>query len=140
MPVVNHVVAQPVREGHMVTDKVRIISPFHQPSGLCLFSCIEETNIETIQTVRRRSRPDLTGRNRIAAQQKVLSLPLSIESTPHHSLDHSMSPFDVPFRSASKHTQLGCFEKVSELRLDQLADGGLTHPASACDEEKHIST
>jgi hypothetical protein len=100
---------------------------------LCFFSCIEETNIETIQTVRRRSRPDLPGRNRIAAQQKVLSLTLSIESTPHRPLHHSMSPFDVPFRGASKHTQLACFEKVSELRLDQLADCGLTDPAGACD-------
>jgi hypothetical protein len=118
MPVVNHVVAHPVRECHRVRDEVRIISPFQQTGGLCSFSCIEEANIETLQTIRRRSRPDLPGRDRIAAQQKVLSLTLSIERAPHRPLHHSMSPFDVPFRSAFKHTQLGSFEKVSELRLE----------------------
>ena len=77
MPVVNHMVSHPVRECHMVRNEVRIISPFQQTGGLCFFCCIEEANIETIQTVRRRSCPDLPGRNWIAAQQKVLSLALS---------------------------------------------------------------
>src|SRR5262249_49583083 len=133
MPVVNHMVAHPVRECQMVTDEVRIISPFQQTGGLCFFSCIEEANIETIQTVRRRSCPDLPVRNRIAAQQKVLSLTLSIESAPYRPLHHSMSPFDLPFRSTSKHTQFGYFENLSEFRFDQLADCGLPYPASACD-------
>ena len=52
MAVVNHMVAHPVRECHMVTDEARIISPFQQTGGLCFFSCIEKANIETIQTVR----------------------------------------------------------------------------------------
>jgi hypothetical protein len=52
MPVVNHMVAHPVRECHMVTDEIRVISPFQQTGGLCFFSCIEEANIEAIQTVR----------------------------------------------------------------------------------------
>ena len=82
MPVVNHMVAHPVRECHMVRDEVRIISALQQTGGLCSFSCIEEANIETIQAVRRRSRPDFSGRNGIAAQQKVLSRTLSIESAP----------------------------------------------------------
>jgi hypothetical protein len=133
MPMVNHVVAHPVRECHMVTNEVRIISPFQQTGGLCFFSCIEEANIEAIQTVRRRSRPDLPGRNWIAAQQKVLSLTLCIERAPYGPLHHSMSPFDIPFRSASKHTQLRYVENVSKFRLNQLADCRLTHPASACD-------
>jgi hypothetical protein len=137
MAVVNHMVAHPGCERQVVTDEVQIISPFQQTGGLCSFSCIEEANGETIQTVRRRSRPDLPWRNRIAAQQKVLSLTLSLESTQQRSLHHLMSPFDLPFRSASKHTQFGYFENVSEFRLDQLADCGLTYPASACDEKKH---
>jgi hypothetical protein len=140
MPVVNHMVAHPVRECHMVTDEPRIISSFPQPGGLCFFSCIKEANIETIQTVRRRRRPDLPGRDRIAAQQKVLPLTLSIKSAPYRPLHHSMSPFDLPFRSASEHTQFGYFENVSEFRLDQLADCGLTHPASACYQKKHMSS
>ena len=77
MPVVNHMVAHPVRECHVVGNEFRILSPFQQTGGLCFFSCIEQANIETSQTVRRRSRPDLAGRNRIAAQQKVPSLTLS---------------------------------------------------------------
>lgn len=68
MPMVNHMVAHPVRECHMVTDEFQIISPFQQTGGLCFFSCVEEANGESIQTVRRRSRPDLPGRNRISAQ------------------------------------------------------------------------
>jgi hypothetical protein len=139
MPVVNHMLAHPGCECQVVTDEVQIISPFQKTGGLCFFSCIEEANGEPIQMVRRRSRPDLSGRNRIAAQQKVLSLTLSLESMQHRSLHHSMSPFNLPFRSAPKHTQLGYFENVSELRLDQLADCGFAHPASACDEKKHIS-
>jgi hypothetical protein len=133
MPVVNHMVAHPACERHLVTDEVQIISALQQTGGLCFFSCIEEANGETIQAVRRRSRPNLSGWNRIAAQQKVLSLTLSIKSAPYRPLHHSMSPFDLPFRSASKHTQLGYFENVSKLRLDQLADCGLAHPASSCD-------
>jgi hypothetical protein len=122
MPVVNYMVAHPVRECHMVTDEVRIISPFEQTGGLCFFSCIEQANIETIQMVRRRGGPDLPRRNRIAAQQKVHSLTLSFERAPYRSLHHSMSPFDLPFRSASEHTQLGYFENVSEFRFDQFAN------------------
>src|SRR5436190_18094033 len=88
--------------------------------------------------VSRRGRPNLSGRDRIAAEQKVLPLTLNIESIPHHPLHHLMSPFDAPFRSAAKHSKLGCFENVSKLWLDQLADCGLTHPARACDQKKHI--
>jgi hypothetical protein len=140
MPVVNYMVAHPVCERQVVTDEVQIISPFQKTGGLCFFSCIEEANGETIQTVRRRCSPDLSRRNRIAAQQKVLSHTLSLERAHHRSLHHLMSPFDIPFRSASKHTQLGYFENVSEFRLDQLADCGLAHTASACDEKEHISS
>jgi len=140
MPVVNDMVAHPVRERHMVTDEAQIVSSFQNTGRLRLFSCVEEANDKTIQMLRRRSRPDLSGRNRIAAQQKVLSLTPGLESTQHRSLHHSMSPFNLPFRSAPKHPQLGYFQVVSELRLDQLADGGLAYPASTCDEKKHVSS
>jgi hypothetical protein len=133
MPVVNHMVAHPVRECHMVTDEFRIIPPLQQTGGLCFFSCVEKANMQAIQMVRRRRRPDFSGRNRIAAQQKVFPLTLNIESAPYRPLHRSMSPFDVPFRSASKHTQLRYFENVSEFRFDQLADCGLAHSAGACD-------
>jgi hypothetical protein len=133
MPVVNHMEAHPVREGHMVRDEVRIISPFQQTGGLRFFSGIEQANLETVETVRRGSRPDFPGRNRIAAQQKVLSLTLSIKNVPHRPLHHSVPPFNVPLWSAPLHTQFGDFENISEFRFDQPADGGLPDPASACD-------
>jgi hypothetical protein len=140
MPVVNHMAAHPGCECHVVRDEVQIISPLQKTGGMCLFSGIDEANGEMIQMFRRWSRPHLPGRNRIAAQQKVLSLLLKLEGTHDSSLHHSMSPFDLPFRSASKHSELGYFENVSELRLEQLADCGFAHPASACDEKKHTSS
>src|SRR5688500_12009733 len=138
MPVVNHMLTHPVRECHMARNEAQIIAPLQKARGLGLFSGIEEANGETIQMVRRRSGPHLSGWHRIAAQQKMPSLALSFESAPYRPLHHSMSPCDLPFRSASKHTQLEYLENVGELRLDQLADCGLAHPASAGDEKKHI--
>src|SRR5689334_5861268 len=105
MLVVHHMVAHPVGECQMVTNEARIISTFEQAVGLGLFSGIEQANMETIQTVRRRRGPDLPWRNRIAAQQEVLSVTLRVESAPNCPLHHSMPPFDLPFRSATKHTQ-----------------------------------
>jgi hypothetical protein len=133
MPVVNDMLAHPVRECHMVRDEVRIISPFQQAGGLRFFSGIEQANLETIETVRGGNRPDLPGRNRIAAQQKVLSLTLSIKGASDRPLHHSMPPFDVPFWSAAQHTQFGYLENIREFRFDQPANGGLSDSASACD-------
>ncbi len=130
---VNDMAAHPVREGDMVRDKVGVIASFEEAGGLSALPGIEQANIETIQTVRGRGGPDLSGRDGVAAQEKVLLGALSSESTLHGALDHSMPPFDLPFRRTAQHAQFGDVEKAGEYRLDQLADGGLAHPASACD-------
>ena len=93
-----------------------------------------------VQLVSGRSGPNLSRRDGIAAKQKVLPPTLNIKRMLHHLLDHAMPPRDAPLRGFTQHRKLTSFQNPGELRLDQLTNGGLTHPASACDEKKHRST
>lgn len=139
MPVVNHVLAHPIGESHVVTDEFQIVTAFSKPCRLCCCFRVEEANGEVIQTLRRRRRPNLAGRNWITAQQKVLPCALSLKGTEHRSFNHLMSPFQAPFRRASQHAQLGDFDNVRKLWCDHFANGGLAHSAGTGDEEKHRS-
>jgi hypothetical protein len=134
---VKDMVAHPLRECHMVADKVRIIPPGHKPSGLCFFGCIKEANGEISQLVGGRSRPNLPGRDRITAEQKVFPPTLNIKRMSHDPLHHSMSPGNVPRWSVTKHSQLSGFENSGEVWFDPPTDGGLTHSAGACDKKEH---
>ena len=137
MPVIKHMAPHPSREGHMVRNVVSLITALLQPGGLRRLVGIQETDLEPIQAVCRRRRPDFTGRHRVSAQKEVFSIATRLDRPLDGFLDHPMPPLETPLRGASEHAQFGRFEDPRKLGFNQTADRGLTYAAGSGNEKKH---
>jgi hypothetical protein len=135
--VIKDVVAHPIGEGKMARNETWIFPARQQTGGLSAFGRIQEADCQVVQLVSRRSGPNLSGRDGITAEQKVLSAALNRKRVLNHLIDQSMAPGDVPLGRVAKHGQFSSFENPREFWLDQLANGGLTHSAGTGDEKEH---
>ena len=135
--VIKDVVAHPVRKCHVAPDEILDPPRVPQDGPSELSGLIQEADFEAVQLVSRRSGRNLARRNGITAEQEVLSAALNLKRVSHHLIDHPMAPCDVPLGRLTKHGKLSRFENPGELWLNQLANRGLTHSASARDEKEH---
>src|SRR5437660_1744574 len=85
---VDYVVAHPLRERHVVRNKTLVVSACGQPPALRFLGGVEQADGQVIETIGRWCGEDFAGRNRIATEQEMPPLALTVKRAAHQSLHH----------------------------------------------------